>query len=340
MNLAKRSEERLEYLKPFALPFNLYRSATFALIPLGALILLLAGLFGGPFSSELTLQEWAKSAPADFVYTASQELAEVPGKGSNGPPYNSLDEGEHLGPINLQRLGGLDIPINPAQEFVIGPLKVSQDEGVFAAIGELRNLAAGEQKESFSSFVEDQKAALGAALGVWERASADQRKEWAKNYLLTLDATGYRQDVADDPAIGPVRILTQALLYLAQAGILDGLMTTKYSVHPSDFTAPALFLGDGKYFAEATSNNKFNENKMALTNGIDSFPGQFWLRPYSLWYAIKPFSTSKNADIEVFAIMVIYTLFFIYLPKIPLLNQLPRLLPFHPDRRRRRGYLR
>ncbi|MDP1713007.1 MAG: hypothetical protein Q8K86_11200 [Candidatus Nanopelagicaceae bacterium] len=336
MNLSEKSEEELERLTPLLRLPNLYRSTALALVPLSALILLLAGLFGGPFSSELTLQEWAKSAPADFVFTATQELAEVPGKGSNGPPYNSLDEGERLGPINLQKLGGFNIPIDPAQEFVIGPLKVSQDEGVFAAIGELRNLAPGEQKESFNSFVEDQKAALGAALGLWEQASADQRKKWAKNYLLTLDATGYRQEVADDPAFGPVRILTQALLYLAQAGILDGLMTTKYSVHPSDFTAPALFLGDGKYFAEVTSKNKFNENKMALTNGIDSFPGQFWLRPYSFWYAIKPFSTSKNADIEVFAIIVIYSLLFIYMPKIPLLNQLPRLLPFHPGRRRRR----
>lgn len=336
MNLAEKNEEELERLTPPERPFDPYRNVALALVPLSALILLLAGLFGGPFSSELTLQEWAKSAPADFVFTATQELAEVPGKGSNGPPYNSLDEGERLGPINLQKLGGLDIPIDPAQEFVIGPLKVSQDEGVFAAIGELRNLAAGEQKESFSNFVEDQKAALGAALGEWEQASADQRKKWARNYLLTLDATGYRRDVADDPAFGPVRVLTQALLYLAQAGILDGLMTTKYSVHPSDFTAPALFLGDGEYFAEVTSKNKFNENKMALTNGIDSFPGQFWLRPYSFWYAIKPFSTSKNADIEVFAIMVVYTLLFIYLPKIPLLNQLPRLLPFHRLRRRLR----
>ena len=335
MNLAERSERELERLIPPQKPFNLYRSAGLALLPLGAVILLLAGLFGGPFSNELTLQEWAKSAPADFVYTTTQELAEVPGKGSNGPPYNLLDEGERLGPINLQKLGGLNIPIDPAQEFVIEPLKVSQDEGVFAAIGELRNLEVGDQKESFTSFVEDQKAALGAALGAWEQASADQRKKWAKNYLLTLEAVGYRQDVADDPAFGPIRILTQALLYLAQAGILDGLMTTKYSVHPSDFTAPALFLGDGKYFAEVTSKSKFNENKMALTNGIDSFPGQFWLRPYSFWYSIKPFSTSKNADIEVFAIMVIYTLLFIYLPKIPILNRIPELFPYYRGRRRR-----
>jgi hypothetical protein len=313
----------------------LFRGTALALIPMTALALLLSGLFGGPYSRELTLQEWARSAPADFVITATSELAQVADKGSNGPPYNSLSEGQHLGPINLQKLGGLDIPIDPAEEFVIGPLKKSQDEGVFAAIGELRNLEIEAQTDSFKSFVEDQKIALGAALGQWERASAQQRIDWAEKYIATLEATPFRQKVADNPEFGPVKTLTQALLYLAEAGILDGLMTTKSTPHPSDFTAPALFLGDGKYLKEVTDAEDFNENRMAVTGGINSFPGHFWLRAYSLWYSIEPFKSSRNADIEVFWIMVLYTLVILYLPKIPILNRIPELFPYYRGRRRR-----
>ena len=67
---------------------------------------------------------------------------------------------------------------------------------------------------------------------------------------------------------------------------------------------------------------------MAVASGTKSFPGQFWLTPYAFWYSIKPFSTSGNADIDVFAILLIICLLTLYFPKIPVLNKLPKLLPF------------
>jgi hypothetical protein len=36
-----------------------------------------------------------------------------------------------------------------------------------------------------------------------------------------------------------------------------------------------------------------------MMNETGSYPGQVWLWLYTLWYEIKPFSTSPNADVLV-----------------------------------------
>jgi hypothetical protein len=309
--------------------FNLTRGVILVLLPLLAFTILLAGLFGGPETREISLGDWAKAAPTDFLLTSAQELAEVPGKGSSGPPYNLLQQGEHLGPINLQKLGGLGIPIDPARDFVLGPLQESQDRNTFALIGESRSLDTEAQTKALEKFVQEQNAEIGAALSQWANADVGQQHSWARHYIAALEKTGDWQVLTDDPAFGPVKEIVHELLYLAQSGLLDGLLTTGYSPYPSDFTLPALFLGDGKYFKNLTVAEHFNGNRMAISGGTNSYPGQFWLRPIAFLYSIKPFSTSKNADVQVFFMMLITSMAFILLPKIPILNKLPRLLPFH-----------
>lgn len=309
--------------------FNFTKGILLALVPITILTLLLSGFLGVPFSREISLKDWAKAAPVDFLLTTAQELANQADKGSNGPPYNLLSAGERLGPINLQDFGGLDLALDPASEFVIGPLEVGQQSNVFAAIGAVRDLSISAQTEAFKKFITAQNASVGKSISEWKNASSSQQSAWTTRYMAAMKKAVSPRKILPDSPFGPVQELTQALLQMAETGTLDGIMVTKYTSHPSDFTAPALFLGDGKYFQDVVYSHGIDQSRMALSTGTDSYPGQFWLRPINIWYSMKPFSTSKNADIEVFFILLIVFVGLVYLPKIPVLNRTPRLLPFH-----------
>ena len=309
-------------------PAKLYRGTVVALIPILAIAILCAGFFKAPESGQRSLQDWANAAPTDFVLTAAFELANQKGKGSNGPPYNLLDRGQSLGPIDPQAHTDLGIPIDPGNDFVISPLQVSQTQGVYAAIGKFRGLSTDAQIRLIEGFVKGQGKAIGGALGKWTSATSSQQAAWTTSYINALGGKNNRETLEDDPSYGPVKTLTDALLFLAQAGTLDGLLTTQQGPYPSDFTKPALFLGDGKWIAEEAQSAFLDGHRMAVASGTNSFPGQFWLTPYAFWYSVKPFSTSRNADIEVFAILLIICLLTMYLPKIPGLPKLVRFLPF------------
>lgn len=310
-------------------PAKLYRQTAIALIPVFAVTILCAGLLKAPESRERSLQDWANASPTDFVLTAAKELSNAKGKGSNGPPYNRLGVGQSLGPIDPQNHTGLGIPVDPANDFVTYPLRASTSVGVYAAIGKFRGLSAEEQTRLIEGFVQGQGKAIDAALGKWNIATLRQQKEWTTNYIRALGSTNNRRSVVDDLSFGPVKTLTDALLFLAQSGSLDGLLTTQYSPYPSDFTMPALFLGDGTYLAHEGQAAFLDGGRMAVASGTKTFPGQFWLTPYAFWYSVKPFSTSRNADIEVFAILLIICFLTLYFPKIPGVNKAPKLLPFH-----------
>jgi hypothetical protein len=316
-------------------PAAFVRNLVVAFVPVLVLILLCAAFLGAPQSRELTLQDWAQASPTDFVLTAAEELVGTSHNDSFGPPYNSLSQGESLGPIRLQRFGGLGVPIIPAQDFVIEPLKINIVEGVYSAIGAYRGLSNKAQGQALMGALGNEKANLNSALRDWVNASIAQQIKWTKRYISALNSVGNRQKILTDPAFGPVKILTDELLFLAQAGTLDGILTTQNSPYATDFTKTMLFLGDGNFIQDSVRTAHLDSKRLALSSGTNSYPGQFWLIPYSSWYSIKPFSSSKNADIEVSAIVLLICLATIYLPKIPIFSTLPRVLPFHHARSRR-----
>ena len=54
-----------------------------------------------------------------------------------------------------------------------------------------------------------------------------------------------------------------------------------------------------------------------MMNEIGNYPGQPWMWLYTFWYQVKPFSTSDNADTQVWALMMVLTLGLVFLPLIP-----------------------
>src|SRR5674476_1696717 len=65
-------------------------------------------------------------------------------------------------------------------------------------------------------------------------------------------------------------------------------------------------------------------SQWGMMNETGNYPGQAWLWLYTLWYQVPPMKTSSNADLQVWAIMMLLTLALALVPFIPGLRSIPR----------------
>ncbi len=282
-------------------PYDLVKEFVVAVVVMGLLTVLLAAVFSSPDTKALTLQNWAKAAPADVVATATAELAGTSTSASYGAPYNTAAEGQKLGPLPLQRWGGVGTPVDSAQDLVLTPLSTVTGD-----------------------------AALTAALSQWRGASATQQAAWSNAYA---DALAAAPD--GDPArvaagsYGPVPVLASGLLALASTGSLEGLLTSSTTFYADNATKPILLLADGAYMEDRARADNLGGDQWGMMNESANYPGQPWMWLYTFWYQVKPFSTSGNADALVWGLMAALTLVFVLVPYIPGLRSLPRRLGVH-----------
>ena len=261
----------------------------------------LAVVFSSPDEPPVTLQNWATAAPNDVVATAAGELAGTTTSAAYGAPYNTAASGQTIGPLALQRWAGVRIPIDSAQEFVIGPLQSAAPN-----------------------------PAVVAAVAGWKAAPEAKRTAWAGAYA---DALAAAPD--GDPAAvprgdyGPVPVLAQGELLLARTGALEGLLTTGSEFYGGDPTRPLLLLSDGTYLEDQARARHLGGDQWGMMNETGNYPGQPWLWLYTFWYQVKPFSTSDNADALVWGLMALLSLGLLLLPWIPGLRSLPRHLGVH-----------
>lgn len=281
-------------------PYDLVKEFVIALVVVTVLIGGISAILSSPDEPAVTLQEWANKAPADFVTTTVGELAGTTVSAAYGAPYNKASEGLKLGPFKLQKMAGVTIPVYPAVDFVTDPLAFSKDVAVLAALAQ------------------------------WKAAPEAQQTSWVEKYAGAIEKAGDpgKVDTADG-SYGPVPTMASGLLALAQSNVLDGLLTTTVTPYPSDFTKPMLFLADGGYFDELGAAQHLHGDQWGMMNETGSYPGQSWLWLFSLWYQVEPFKSSENADAEIFLWIMILTLAFIFMPKLPYINRLPRLIPIH-----------
>ena len=66
-----------------------------------------------------------------------------------------------------------------------------------------------------------------------------------------------------------------------------------------------------------------------MMNETGNYPGQAWLWLYTFWYQVRPFSTSSNADAQVWAIMAILSIGLVCIPFIPGVRSIPRVVPLY-----------
>ncbi len=294
-------------------PYDLLKEFAIALVVVVVLAVALAALFSSPDEPPVTLAAWARADPMDFVTTALSELDGSSGTATYGPPYVALPgAGQRIGPLNLQQLAGVRIPIDPAVDFVLEPLRT----------------AAAEDPS------------LDQALRSWNAATTAERRRWVSAYATALRSASVIDGTIQAPSgdYGPVGELMQSELTLAQDGGLEGAMLTRHAFYATDYTKPLLFLADGSYLGSLAERQHLLGDQWGMMNETGSYPGQTWLWLYTLWYQVPPFSSSGNADALVWALMLVLTAGFVLVPWIPGLRSLPRRLRIY--RRIWRDYYR
>jgi hypothetical protein len=290
-----------EWRGPYA-PYDLVKELCIALGAITLLAVLLTILFSSPDDPPSTVAQWSRQMPADFVTTAVTELDGTSGTAEYGPPYNHSSDGQHAAFIYLQKWLGVSHPINAANAYVYEPLQSVTDPAVQSAVA------------------------------TFKAAPEKQRKEWAEAYAAALEkATVQPNGTLKVPPgdYGPVPVMMDALLTLAQRGSLEGNLLRSNQFFQTDYTKPLLLMADGKLLEERAEKQHLLGDQWGMMNETGSYPGQSWLWLYTLWYQIEPFKASENADTLVVFVMGLLSLLFILIPFLPGIRSIPRWIPVH-----------
>lgn len=279
--------------------YDLLKELTIGLVVMSLIVLVLSALLGSPDDPSVTLKSWANAQPSDFVATATAELAGTSETAGYGPPYNSTpDATQKLGPIDLQSLSGVQLPIDTAEDFVVGPLKTLPKPP--------------------------------PVLADWAAATDKQRTDWATAYSDAIaKAPGNDPTRVRSGDYGPVPAITSDLLAMARQGSLDSVMPARGEFFNLDYTRSILFLGDGSYFPNLASAQHLTGDQWGMMNETGNTPGQSWLWLFSFFYQIEPFASSPNADVLVVSIMLLLSLLLTLVPFVPGLRSIPRWIPVH-----------
>jgi hypothetical protein len=300
----KRYKDDTKPWKGSYAPYDLVKEAFIAVCAVTAFAVLLSILFSSPDDKPSTIKQWSQQKPADFVTSATTQLGGTSGTGEYGPPYNNNGEGTKVLFINPEKWIGVTHPINTEKDFVLGPL------------------------ESIP-----QNPELKAAVATWKAAPEKTKKEWTDNYAKGLEkASESGGQVTGVPPgnYGPVPVLMENLLKLAQSGGVDGALNASNQFFQTDYTKPLLFMADGGLLEErAHEQHLEGAPQWGMMNETGSYPGQVWLWLYSFWYQIEPFKTNENADLEIMMIMGALSLIFICMPVIPGIRTIPRKIPIY-----------
>jgi hypothetical protein len=282
--------------------YDLIKELVIAVGVVTLLTIVLSAVFSSPDVKPITIAGWAKTNPGDFVATAVSELNGTSGVATYGPPYTHVSgAGQNIiGGVSIQRALGVQIPIDPPKAFVLGPLSVPAQTD----------------------------PQLAAALKAYAAASPQQRQTWTDAYTKALENAQFGAGAPKLPPgfYGPVATMMASLLTDARSGGLDGALISTNRFYQTNFTKSLLLLADGGYLESRAEQQHLLGGQWGMMNETGNYPGQAWLWLYSFWYQISPFSTSENADAQIWAIMAVLSLAFVFVPFIPGVRSLPRWL--------------
>ncbi|MHB8632036.1 MAG: hypothetical protein ACYC9W_08930 [Candidatus Limnocylindria bacterium] len=301
--------------------YDLLKELAVATTVMLVVVLALAALLSSADVPPLTVQKWAQDDPIDFVTTATSELAGTSTSAQYGAPYNAGDASvQRLGPLAPQDWAGVRLPVDPARDFVLAPLK-------YASVG---------------------NPELATALGTYAASDTQLRGAWLDRY-----GTALRHATQQDGRVvvaagdyGPLPILMTDLLNVARTGGLDGQLLDAGRFYQTDYTRPLLFMGDGGHFQTLAQEQRLVADQWGMMNETGQYPGQTWLWLYTAWYQLPPFQSggwfAANADLVVVIIMAVLTALLALVPFVPGLRDIPRYLPLHRLiwRRSYRGVIR
>jgi hypothetical protein len=283
--------------------YDILKEGTIAGCIVLVLTLALAALLSSPDVPPVTVQSWARVAPADFLATAASELNGTSLSSSYGPPYNNGTGSTQTVLFAPAKITGITQPIDAAKTFVLSPLST---------------LAPTDR-------------AVATALATYNSASAAQQTAWANAYSNAVAKVKFVKNAPVVPAAkdGPVPVMLASELTMARNGGLDTDLLAQRSFYGTDFTKPLLFMGDGAYFSSQAEAMNLTGAQWGVMNETGSFPGQPWLWLYTLWYQVPGFSSSANVDLIAIEMTGLASLLLLAIPFIPGLRDVPRLIPVH-----------
>jgi Cytochrome b(N-terminal)/b6/petB len=224
------SDQERYYAGIRLMPYDLIREGLIALALVAIVGIVFAGILSSPDDAPLTIQQYAQEKPVDFVTTATSEISGTSTLSQYGPPYNNgTDSVQYIGPVSLQQLGGVRIPIDTAQTYVLEPLTIAAQSD----------------------------PTLAADLKTFQGASADQQTKWEDAYATALgNATGDNGQLTVPAGdYGPYGTMMDRLQGLATSGALDGILLRSKGFYQNDFTKPLLFLAEGALPDKANAAN-------------------------------------------------------------------------------------
>jgi hypothetical protein len=285
--------------------YDLIKELVLVTAGIGVIVLVLSFGLSSPDDPSVTIKSWATADPVDFVTTAAAELAGTSDSSQYGPPYtDGSGSAQAFGPFAPQQWAGNAMHLDTAHEFVLGPLTtVSNDD-----------------------------PDLAGALSAFNAASSDQQQAWLSAYNDSLGNATVQNGAVVVAAgdYGPVPILMQKELTVAQGGSLDGLLlSSPGAFFQTNYSAPLLFMGDGGYLTALAEPQNLTGDRWGVMNETGSYPGQTWLWLYSMPYQLPPYNTADNADILVVLTVAVLTAILAFVPFIPILRDIPRWIPLH-----------
>jgi hypothetical protein len=283
--------------------YDILKEGTVAGLIVVLLTIALASLLSSPDVPSVTIQTWAKVAPADFLATSATELNGTSETATYGPPYNHVTGNTQSLLFAPADITGVTQPINAAQDFVLAPLATATTAN----------------------------PALAAALATYRGASAAQQLKWANAYATVVTKVKFVGGVPVLPAAadGPVPVLLANELTMARSGALDASMLAKQPFYGTNLTRPLLFIEDGAYFSNRATAMGLTGEQWGVMNETGSYPGQPWLWLYTLWYQVPGWTNSANIDMIAIYMTGVATLLLLAVPFIPGLRDVPRLIPLH-----------
>ena len=242
--------------------YDLLREGIFVFVVVAIVAIVLAAVYGSPDYPTITAQSVANDQPVAFLKTTTGILLgnDLSAVADYGPPYtNDPSAAQHLGPIAPANWLGVTDPIDPAQDFVLGPL---------ARVAKINWLYAAPLKE-------------------FKAAPAAQQQTWLTNYDKALDkATVSGGQVQVPPGdYGPVAPLMTAMLSLGQSGMLEGALAAEqngsYYPYSFDFTRQLLYFANASpYMDTATRLVQQGNPQWGIVHETGRYPGAWWLAPY------------------------------------------------------------
>jgi hypothetical protein len=283
--------------------YDILKEGTIAGCIVLVLTLALAALLSSPNVPSITIQSWAKVAPADFLATAASELNGTSETATYGPPYNNGTGSVQTLLFSPAKLAGVRQPLDPAQDFVIRPLTA----------------------------IAPATPAVAAALATYQAAPASQQLAWANAYANAVTKVKFPggNPVVPKANDGPLPVMLANELTMARNGGLDASLLAKQPFYGTNFTGPLLFMEDGAYFSTKAEAMNLTGEQWGVMNETGSYPGQPWLWLYTLWYQVPGFSASANVDMIAVYMTGLATLLLLAVPFIPGLRDIPRLIPVH-----------